>query len=438
MKYENNCAVKKRKSDNHPLDELVRVGRWLFLGWAASSGFWCVELLAEEKRTNTVAPVVVEPLPNFLPSASSATPAGSQRFKYSLNPMQSSRRVTPTSETADAQTETNADSAADETVRENERIATAEAAFLADATAASDEPAPIAPPAAMPKPVTPTAPLPAPFAAPNSVMNRLEASRSPAPGSGTTSVRYDDVETKLDQELEQLRREREAIRKGLQSTDSSADRILPHTHAAKTFELQAQLRETLHRLVVGGIAKPKASVLKALQDDSPVPEEDTKPTNLPPLETAIELTKKPIDPIAMGKTAYQAGDYARAIQAFQLVDMNTVPAENRLIIQYLVATSHRKLGRIDDAIKGYEDVMVATTDNELVDKANETLRNFARWQLENLKWQKKVETNLKYMRRLRGDETSDKTQTPPATPDAPPSPLIPEPAAAAPPVTPGK
>jgi hypothetical protein len=89
---------------------------------------------------------------------------------------------------------------------------------------------------------------------------------------------------------------------------------------------------------------------------------------------------RPLDPLRQAEAYYKSGDYAGALKAFGQVEVTELRAEERVPIQYLIATCLRRLGKTDEAEARYREVANSRLDPVMAE--------FAQWQLATMRWRK--------------------------------------------------
>ncbi len=82
------------------------------------------------------------------------------------------------------------------------------------------------------------------------------------------------------------------------------------------------------------------------------------------------------------ESLYRAGNYAEAELAFRKVNMRSMNAKQRLPVQYMVANSMRKQGRLQEATVFYQEIADSEVDDVLVELAN--------WQLNSINTQQRA------------------------------------------------
>jgi TolA-binding protein len=96
------------------------------------------------------------------------------------------------------------------------------------------------------------------------------------------------------------------------------------------------------------------------------------------------------EPLALAQALFRSGNYEHALKAFRLVNTNGMPAEERVPVQYLIATCLRKLGKTTEAMALYRDVANARGDDQVA--------GCAQWQLNLLQWKAEFDSQLKALR----------------------------------------
>lgn len=222
------------------------------------------------------------------------------------------------------------------------------------------------------------------------------------------------------------------------SEDTSAVSVAPQPNGAKSFESELERLsqdiaaiKSLREQVASEASQPLTSDVAVAEEQrrellelltklatknvsvKPTPE-PPKPQQVTPAlgprigaakaETKLEktaahplITDKIVDPFALGRALFRSDDYSGAEQAFRKVK---VTDDNRVMLQYLIATCLRKQSRWDQAAKAYRIV----SEN----KDDPALRDLALWQLENIRWYQQTESQLEQLRELREPPASPK------------------------------
>lgn len=197
-----------------------------------------------------------------------------------------------------------------------------------------------------------------------------------------------------DHEVGSFENELEHLRQEIAAAKTLRERVV--TETAESPEAQAPNRQAQRQELFDLLAKlaarkpsPEPSPAKPTVTEErlgkPTPEQVTQPPTAHPL-----ITDKIVDPFALGRALFRAEDYRGAELAFRKVK---VTEENRVLLQYLIATCLRKQSQWEQAVRAYRVV----AENE-VDPA---LRDLAIWQLENIRWHQQTEAQLKQLREWR-------------------------------------
>lgn len=204
----------------------------------------------------------------------------------------------------------------------------------------------------------------------------------------------------FDAELEQLRQD---IATTKQLREKSA------SEAGQPYESDAAAAQEQRRILLELLTKLAAKKVEAKSTwEPPPPPRVIPPPPAPKIDDAHTtaaksdsansaatpthplITEKIVDPYALGRALFRAGDYVGAEQAFRKV---TATNENRVLLQYLVATCLRKQSRWEQAAKAYRTIAEQ--------KEDPTLRDLAIWQLDNIRWNQSTNTQLEELRKLR-------------------------------------
>lgn len=195
-------------------------------------------------------------------------------------------------------------------------------------------------------------------------------------------------------ELEQLRNAIAVVKQLREQVAAAADEPVSDDAAASA-QQRRQLLELLTKLAAKNLATRAAAA------EPPVAE----PVSTPPTTSRLAasskadsskspahplITDKVVDPFALGRALFRAGDYQGAELAFRKV---RVTEDNRVLLQYLVATCLRKQGKWEQATKAYR---VVAENND-----DPALRDLAQWQLDNIRWHQETETQVEQLRQLR-------------------------------------
>ena len=170
---------------------------------------------------------------------------------------------------------------------------------------------------------------------------------------------------KLSTQLEALQKERKAAQDEVVTEPTGGDRV----------KLRAQLLEMIRLL--GEKKNPEI-----------VP---VKPKELPESpKTKFELPESgAIDTLRMAQNLYKAGDLEAARLAFKQLE-EKAGTEDRLFVQYMLASCLRKQGKSSEAAVFYREVAEA--------KDDAFLKESALWQLSMLKSSQDLESQLEQLR----------------------------------------
>lgn len=188
---------------------------------------------------------------------------------------------------------------------------------------------------------------------------------------------------------ETLEAELESLRSELRSFHSLSEEVARSARAAEADADRTMIRQRqemldiLTKLATQGLAK-KAEPSERSKRTMPVL------STTPEAVEAPEVTDTTIDPFALGKSLFRAGEYAKAEQAFRKVAVND---DNRLMVKYLIATCLRKRSQWKGAIEAYREV--AASDKDPV------LRDLANFQLDGIRWNQETEKQIEQLRKQR-------------------------------------
>lgn len=220
---------------------------------------------------------------------------------------------------------------------------------------------------------------------------------SPANGSDETAK----------QEVGSFEAELDRLRHEIAATKSLREDVVSETSEAPeadTTNRQAQRQELFNLLAKLASRKPVAEPLPtkpSIADQHPCP-----PTHEPTAQPAAAhplITDKIVDPFALGRALFRAEDFRGAELAFRKVK---VTDDNRVLLQYLIATCLRKQSQWDQAARAYR--VVAEN------KVDPALRDLAIWQLENIRWHQQTDAQLKQLREWRSSPDAPAGDSPAA------------------------
>lgn len=207
-------------------------------------------------------------------------------------------------------------------------------------------------------------------------------------------------------ELDRLRHEIAATKSLRENVVSETSETSETSEApeADTTNRQAQRQELFDLLAKLASRKPVVEpqpTKPSVADDRPNP-----PTREPRAQPAAAhplITDKIVDPFALGRTLFRAEDFRGAELAFRKVK---VTDDNRVLLQYLIATCLRKQSQWDQAARAYR--VVAEN------KVDPALRDLAIWQLENIRWHQQTDAQLKQLREWRSSPDAPAGDSPAA------------------------
>jgi len=179
----------------------------------------------------------------------------------------------------------------------------------------------------------------------------------------------------LKQELQQFRSLGDTVARDLRAAESDADRTL--------LRQRQEFLDLLTRLATQGLARAQAPAAPPSPPDRPLPKPQAPPV-LP------EITDGVVDPFALGKTLFRAGDFPRAELAFRKVP---VTDENRWLLKYMIATCQRKQSQWQAALDGYREIAASNQDP--------VLRDLARFHLDGIQWNLETEKQIEQLKRQR-------------------------------------
>ncbi len=144
---------------------------------------------------------------------------------------------------------------------------------------------------------------------------------------------------------------------------------------------------TLEPLPAPPPSPPPAPPEPTLQKPSPAAQ-----PNEPEIPIRVEINR-PVDPLALAQSLFRSDDYAGALRAYRLIDPTSLSADNRLMIQYMIASCLRHLGKLEEASALYREVANA--------KGDEILVECAQWQLAAIQWRQQLQAELDQVRQRR-------------------------------------
>ncbi len=108
--------------------------------------------------------------------------------------------------------------------------------------------------------------------------------------------------------------------------------------------------------------------------------------------SALEVTRA-VAPLALAQALFRDGNYQGALKAYRVLPLDGLKAEERVPVQYMIATCLRKLGKVDEATVLYREVANS--------RGDEQLAACAQWQLSALRGHKESVERLTQLRQRR-------------------------------------
>jgi hypothetical protein len=262
-------------------------------------------------------------------------------------------------------------------------------------TAFGQSPAPEAqPPAPLEGP--PPRVLPSPGAGPPPNACPVPTGLADDGGSGSTFAELKDNFLKLKAEREALQAERLAAAPREPYASATAE---------DNIRLRLRLTEILTRLgtkTSPPTLVPPPSLLPPAHTNGPGPQQKTEkpggeqtPFN-PSIKEGVapppELIR-PLDPLALAQALFRANKYEASLKAYRLIDQRGMRAEERLPIQYMIATCLKRLGKTEEATTLYREIANS--------RGDESVAGCAQGQLSTLRWQQEMQAQLTSIRQRR-------------------------------------
>jgi hypothetical protein len=200
----------------------------------------------------------------------------------------------------------------------------------------------------------------------------------------------------LKENFRKLKAERETLQ--TERLTCGHDPISAASFAEENAKLRLRLSEVLTRLgsKMNQPRIPVASPATETPAKPPVHGTEKSPAQKPPpAEEATPLPDiaRPLDPMALAQVLFKAGNYAPALQTFRLIDQRGMKADERLPIQYLIATCLKRLGKTEAAAGVFREIANSRGDADLA--------VCAQWQLSSLRWQQDLRTQIDTIRQRR-------------------------------------
>lgn len=242
------------------------------------------------------------------------------------------------------------------------------------------------------------------------VLGQFEALPA-VPEPSDASVSGDAVKTEapaasFETELEQLRHDLAAIKTLREQAATEVGQPIS-TDSQATQRERRELMDLLTKLATKRVT-PKLVPVAPEPLAPPVAPPELKHDFTRSVAKASEphplVTDKVLDPFALGRALFKAGDYVGAEQAFRKAKVND---DNRVMLQYLIATCLRKQQQWEQAAKAYR--VVAEN------KDDAALRDLAVWQMDNIRWYQQTEAQIEQLRQLREPPADAPEVVPPAS-----------------------
>ncbi|WP_010582242.1 CDC27 family protein [Schlesneria paludicola] len=233
------------------------------------------------------------------------------------------------------------------------------------------------------------------------------------PGAAVSS----DAAVNLEAEFRQLRNQlrefqlmREELTRATKLTELEADKV--------SSKQRQDLLDMLTKLTRVSVARKAAAAAAAIGSSrradvetefdtpsqaviAPHDSEPSLPPEPPPVpgeteeSSSLATSVDAADAFSLGKVLFRTGDFIGAERAFRKA---SVSPENEMTLKYLLATCLRRQSRWKPALEAYK--VVAESNQDPV------LRDLAKWQLDNIRWQQQSESQLEQMRKTRENPTA--------------------------------
>jgi tetratricopeptide (TPR) repeat protein len=209
---------------------------------------------------------------------------------------------------------------------------------------------------------------------------------SPRPiegGGGSTRIGDDELQRKL----AELRASREALHKERVAVETAPSPV-PSTTQSDEADRQSRRLADLMRRLSGGSSRPDATETRPSEIDRPPGTIGGRPEG-----SGTSADTETIDALAVAQNYYRAGNYERALEAFRKIPVQNGRSEDKAPVMYMMATCLKKLGKVDEAEKLYQSVAMMKGD-----EFTRFMAESAQWQLDNLGWRRKLNTELRLLR----------------------------------------
>lgn len=172
------------------------------------------------------------------------------------------------------------------------------------------------------------------------------------------------------------------------------------TTSSERERLQLRVRELLLQLQKQHQSSPTTSW--SGKSEPVTPGSRQKPPSAPGSENPLRKStasgfqgdfpklKDPVSRVDYAESLFQKGDFEGALRAFRQVDLRPMAPEQRAPIHYLMASSYRNLGKMEEAKELYRQVIRSKGDPSFIQSAE--------WQLEMIEWQLRVKDEISRIR----------------------------------------
>jgi hypothetical protein len=136
----------------------------------------------------------------------------------------------------------------------------------------------------------------------------------------------------------------------------------------------------------------------SLASSAPRPHDGHRdPTEKIPARTTTASSRGAvIDSLSLADSLFGADEIAQALQVYQTLSPEKLPAADRTWVRYQIASCHRRLGNVGASEQGYR---------ELAGSSDERIAAQARWWLDALDKRKRLENSLKGVNEALGPAT---------------------------------
>ena len=207
------------------------------------------------------------------------------------------------------------------------------------------------------------------------------------------------LKTRLNDLFQQLDTERKALGAAYDTAAREHEQGLALSNAGSgLLRLRVkQLLAKLHQSQVGAtdpsLPATKEHETPAKSAAAPKEKQPEKFPLLPPKEPSDMVAARPVDPLALAHALFRGGNYERALQAFEMMDLKGTRADQRAPVEYLMASCLHRLGKTKEATALY--LQVANT------KGDEQVAACAQYQIAALRWHKEVQDRLTEIKQRR-------------------------------------